>query len=191
MNIEIRALTQDLVEDYVRFHVACLVMTYAALTSPEYARQRMAEHDRRAEELRTHLAQADHGEPFRRHLVALNARGGIVGVGCAGDGIDAWEEEAFGDDWVPPAVTLNLDHLYVAPELRGTGLARRMVDELIGDRPAFLWAIGGNHRAVRFYEKLGFAPDGFGGACGPEWDFLPMMRLARADITAGWPLPQG
>ena len=54
--------------------------------------------------------------------------------------------------------------LYVLREYYGTGLGRRLMDEALAqlaDYPVVrLWAVKGNVRAIRFYEKCGFRPDG-------------------------------
>lgn len=42
----------------------------------------------------------------------------------------------------------------------GTGLAQRLVDEVLGDHPAYLWVAEGNDRAIRFYERNHFRLDG-------------------------------
>ena len=54
--------------------------------------------------------------------------------------------------------------LYVLKEYYGTGLGCRLMDtalEQLKDYPVVrLWAVTGNARAIRFYEKCGFRPDG-------------------------------
>lgn len=50
--------------------------------------------------------------------------------------------------------------LNVVPAHHGTGLAQRMLAEALGDRPALLWVANGNDRAIRFYTRQGFTPDG-------------------------------
>jgi ribosomal protein S18 acetylase RimI-like enzyme len=50
--------------------------------------------------------------------------------------------------------------LNVAPEHQGSGVAQRLLDEVLGEGPAYLWVARGNDRAVRFYERNGFALDG-------------------------------
>lgn len=50
--------------------------------------------------------------------------------------------------------------LNVAPEHQGTGIAQRLLDETLGQGPAYLWVALGNGRAVRFYERNGFVLDG-------------------------------
>ncbi|WP_433343601.1 N-acetyltransferase family protein [Streptomyces sp. CA-253872] len=52
--------------------------------------------------------------------------------------------------------------LYAAPERVGTGVGRRLVEEvharLAG--PVTLWVLAGNSRARRFYTRFGYRPDG-------------------------------
>ncbi|MGY5765185.1 N-acetyltransferase family protein [Brachybacterium sp. DNPG3] len=59
-----------------------------------------------------------------------------------------------------PVRDLELSLLYVDRAWWGTGLADSLVCSVIGDSPASLWVAEDNPRARRFYEKLGFAPDG-------------------------------
>lgn len=50
--------------------------------------------------------------------------------------------------------------LYVRAEVYGTGLGHALLRAAIGDGPASLWVLEGNARAIRFYERQGFRPDG-------------------------------
>ncbi len=54
--------------------------------------------------------------------------------------------------------------LYILKEYYGTGLGRRLMDAAIEQLSAYpkiaLWMVKGNGRALRFYEKYGFAPTG-------------------------------
>ena len=54
--------------------------------------------------------------------------------------------------------------LYVLREYYGTGLGRRLMDAALGQLRAYpsvrVWAVKGNARAIRFYEKCGFRLDG-------------------------------
>lgn len=69
----------------------------------------------------------------------------------------------FGDDKEDSSLG-EIFALYVLKEYYGTGLGRRLMDaalEQLRDRAAVrLWAVKGNGRALRFYEKCGFRPDG-------------------------------
>jgi ribosomal protein S18 acetylase RimI-like enzyme len=55
---------------------------------------------------------------------------------------------------------LELWALYVHPRRHGSGAGGLLADAAIGDLPAYLWVLDGNDRAIRFYEKIGFAFDG-------------------------------
>lgn len=54
--------------------------------------------------------------------------------------------------------------LYLLPEYFGTGLSRRLMDAglaQLADYPKIcLWVLADNGRAIRFYEKCDFSPDG-------------------------------
>ena len=50
--------------------------------------------------------------------------------------------------------------LYVASGHHGSGLARALAEQALGDGPAELWVFDGNPRAEAFYRKLGFERDG-------------------------------
>lgn len=49
--------------------------------------------------------------------------------------------------------------LNVHPDHQGTGVAQLLMDRF-GAGPAYLWVAKGNVRAIRFYERFGFALDG-------------------------------
>src|SRR5699024_7805448 len=69
------------------------------------------------------------------------------------------------------------------------GLARALVDALLGDAPASLWVAEDNPRARRFYEKLGFAADGARQVDerGPQLPGVPRVRGALAGPMAPRP----
>ena len=54
--------------------------------------------------------------------------------------------------------------LYVLPEYYGTGVGKQLMDagleQLKGYPQICLWVLKENKRAIRFYEKCGFQPDG-------------------------------
>jgi ribosomal protein S18 acetylase RimI-like enzyme len=55
---------------------------------------------------------------------------------------------------------LELSALYVRADRYGTGLGHRLLVTAIGDRPARLWVLDGNERAIAFYRRHGFVLDG-------------------------------
>ena len=185
MRFTVSPLRRDQAPDYAHAHVELLNTTYAHLVDAAYARRRRAELDGRVLELLADLDEAEAASaagrhPARRHLVAHNERGAVVGVAASGDGVGGWELPHFSEAWVAPATTYTLDHLYVVPGAQGTGLGQALLDAALpGRQGAYLWVFGDNARAIRFYARNGFAPDGFAGTSGFGWGHLPMMRLVR------------
>ncbi|GAA1396672.1 GNAT family N-acetyltransferase [Luteococcus peritonei] len=55
---------------------------------------------------------------------------------------------------------LELAMLYLTDEVKGTGAAERLMEMAIGDMDCYLWVLAGNERAIAFYRKHGFEPDG-------------------------------
>ncbi|MDJ0393278.1 GNAT family N-acetyltransferase [Rhodococcus sp. G-MC3] len=50
--------------------------------------------------------------------------------------------------------------LYVLEAFHGTGVGQRLLDAVLVDEPTELWVAQNNHRAVAFYRRNGFVPDG-------------------------------
>ncbi|MFT4262109.1 MAG: GNAT family N-acetyltransferase [Nocardioides sp.] len=80
--------------------------------------------------------------------VAVDDGGALVGWAGTGPSRDADIEG------------LELYSLYVTAEHYSTGLGHRLLAAALGDRPAFVWVLRGNDRAIGFYERHGFAFDG-------------------------------
>jgi ribosomal protein S18 acetylase RimI-like enzyme len=70
--------------------------------------------------------------------------------------------------------------LYAINVLRrahGTGLADDLMARAVGDRPAYLWVLEGNERAIAFYRRHGFTDE---GGRKPELDTGAVeIRMAR------------
>lgn len=99
---------------------------------------------------------------------------GIVGMATSGPGRD--------DD---APVPLELYAINVLARAHGTGLATDLVGRAIGDRPAYLWVLDGNARAVAFYARLGFIDEG-GRKPEPETG-VTEIRMARGHLAASPP----
>lgn len=95
-------------------------------------------------------------ERWRRALTASPARtivaedtGSLVGFASAGppraDDVDVAEE---------------LWALYVRASRWGTGIGHALLTCALADRPAYLWVLRGNERAIAFYRSHGFVEDG-------------------------------
>ena len=181
----ISPLRRDEASDYAHLHVELLNTTYAHLVGPDYARRRRAELDARVAELLADLDESEASEAagrpaFRRHVVAHNQRGGLVGIASSGEGVGAWES-TLGDAWFPPSTTFTLDHLYLVPGAQGGGLGQALLDAALPGRcAAYLWVITDNARALGFYARNGFVPDGLQTTTGTAWGHLPMTRLTRS-----------
>lgn len=67
--------------------------------------------------------------------------------------------------------------LNVAPEHQGSGIAQRLMDEAFGEGSGYLWVAEGNARAIRFYERNGFALDGTRSQ--NEHDGVTELRMVR------------
>lgn len=185
MRFAISPLRREQAADYAHAHIELLNTTYAHLVDAAYARLRRAEFDERVADLladldETQAADAVGRDPARRHLIAHNQRGSIVGVACAGEGVGSWERPHLRDAWTPPATTFCLDHLYVVPGAQGTGLGQALLDAVLpGHRDAYLWVFGDNARAIRFYERNGFVADDLAASTGAAWGEAPMRRMVR------------
>lgn len=98
---------------------------------------------------------------------------GIVGMATSGPPRD--------DDAPAPQ---ELYAINVLARAHGTGLADDLMTHAIGDRPAYLWVLEGNDRAVRFYRRHGFTDEG-GRKPDPDTGVteLRMARGAAARVT--------
>jgi ribosomal protein S18 acetylase RimI-like enzyme len=68
--------------------------------------------------------------------------------------------------------------LNVDPTHQGTGVAQRLLDEGLGQGPAYLWVALGNERAIAFYRRNGFEPDGVQDDQGQHG--VTEVRMVRA-----------
>jgi ribosomal protein S18 acetylase RimI-like enzyme len=76
-----------------------------------------------------------------------------------------------------PPVDLELYAINVLRRAHGTGLADELMAQAIGDRPAYLWVLEGNQRAIAFYRRHGFTDE---GGRKPEPDTgVVEIRMAR------------
>lgn len=84
-----------------------------------------------------------------RTIVVVDEGGHLAGFGSAGPSRD--DEPP--TEWELYAVNLT-------PGARATGVADRLLDELLGDRDATLWVVEQNARARAFYARHGFVDEG-------------------------------
>jgi GNAT superfamily N-acetyltransferase len=84
-----------------------------------------------------------------RRLVGVAPTGEVVAIAAAGPSRD--------DD---PPTAWELWVINVLAAHHGSGIADLLMGQLVGVRPASLWVLRGNERAMRFYGRHGFQPDG-------------------------------
>jgi len=115
--------------------------------------------------------------PGSTNLVAL-VDGEIVAFACHGPSRE--------DLWPPPSARGELYALYAEPSAWGGGVGRALLGASVaglrdaGHADALLWVLRGNTRARRFYERMGWVPDG--GLRDQESERLPVpaVRYVRA-----------
>lgn len=89
------------------------------------------------------------GQDSARRLVVAEVDGAIVGFAHAGSPLGAH-----------PVRGLQLYTLYVLPAHHGSGVGQALLDAVLGDEAAELWVARDNPRALGFYRRNGFGPDG-------------------------------
>ncbi|GAA2488915.1 GNAT family N-acetyltransferase [Terrabacter carboxydivorans] len=148
----LRPLTVGDCDELGRVHMAVWREAYADLMPADYLAGLSDE--RCADSWREIAARAGGGSGSgagdeARTLVVVDAAGNLAGFGSAGPSRD----EDAPTPWELYAVNL-------ASRARGTGVADRLLDELVGPRAATLWVVEGNARARAFYRRRGFADEG-------------------------------
>ena len=81
----------------------------------------------------------------------------------------------------PPASgDLELWGLYLLASHQGRGLGRQLLTAALGTDAASLWVAAGNSKAISFYRRFGFEPDGAKDVLA-DWEDLPEIRMVRAE----------
>lgn len=126
-------------------HLRAWQEAYTGLINPDYLDDRRLES--RTAQWAHILSTPESGRAST--WLALDSQGAIVGFGSS-----AWARDA------DAPVEVELWALYLLARAYGSGAADLLVHRLIGDRPAYLWVVDGNDRAIAFYRRQGFVPDG-------------------------------
>ena len=82
-----------------------------------------------------------------------------IRVAVAGDELVGFITVGPARDEDAPA-SLQLWAINLLVEHQGTGLADRLMSEVLGSGAAYLWVADGNDRAINFYRRHGFLLDG-------------------------------
>ncbi|MDO5287604.1 MAG: GNAT family N-acetyltransferase [Actinomycetia bacterium] len=178
----IRRATSADAYSYAQADAEMVSETYRYTMPSAFAEARLAEVPEAAARLEQELdaaleAERRGEEPARRSWLAL-AGDRVVGIAVSTAFEQFWEPTIGAVR--PVGITWQLNHLYVRPEAHGSGLGQTLLDlALPGRRAAYLWLVGGNDRARRFYERNGFSDEGTEYSCGPVWFDRPLFRLVR------------
>ena len=78
------------------------------------------------------------------------AGGAVLGLAVAGPPQDGHDPEP---EW-------ELQAIYTRQDRYGTGVGQGLLEATLGERPAQVWVLRDNSRAVAFYRRNGFRPDG-------------------------------
>jgi ribosomal protein S18 acetylase RimI-like enzyme len=73
---------------------------------------------------------------------------------------------------------LQLYMIYQLASEYGTGSGQALLDAAIADNPAFVWVAEQNPRAIAFYRRNGFEPDG-ASIVAEQWENLVEFRMVR------------
>ncbi|MET3203880.1 MULTISPECIES: GNAT family N-acetyltransferase [unclassified Arthrobacter] len=167
MDFLIRQATPEDAEAVVHMHTLAHEETYGDRLSAEFFRTRRASIPERVQRRRPYLAGSD------PRVIAMGTNNEVVGLADSGPGRDEDGPEA-----------LELYSLYTLRRTHGSGLGAALLSAAIGESPAYLWVLENNPRALAFYLKHGFRPDGGRGQLPPEWEELPEIRMVRPG--RGW-----
>lgn len=152
-NYVVRHPRMDEGKELAAVHVTAWEQAYAGLLPDRFWSEQA--YERRLESWRQMLADPAH----RSRTRVTEVDGEVVGIGQIGP---------------PREDDVDVDHelymIYLLAEHYGSGAASAMMTELLNDKSASLWVFKDNPRAVRFYRKHGFEPDGTEKDLGDERD---------------------
>ena len=101
-----------------------------------------------------------------------------IWVAVVGETIIGWASSGTGRDERRPH-DLELEGIYVVASHHGSGAGQGLLDAAIGHRDAYLWMAVGNDRALAFYRRNGFTPDGAVSTKALRGTPVEVMRLVR------------
>ncbi|MET7276702.1 GNAT family N-acetyltransferase [Kribbella sp. NPDC005582] len=148
MTPEIRLATVEDAEAAAWCHLQCWQEAYAGLAPADLLAQRTANVEQRIERW-TQAIEAGSTRWLAIDPAAESVRERVAGFANSSSGRDE-------DSPVP----LELQAIYTRASWWGTGLGRRLLEVAVGKDPAYLWVFEDNERALGFYRRHGFAPDG-------------------------------
>jgi ribosomal protein S18 acetylase RimI-like enzyme len=160
MELSVRPATVDDVAAIAEVHMTSWKESYTHLLSPGFFDSRTPE---RAVSRWVDTLAGPSAPPV--HVATLD--GTIVGFSGSGPS----QDEA-------PVRDLQLYFIYVLAAHHGVGAGQRLLEAALGDAPASLWMVKDNPRALAFYRRNGFEPDGV-EKLDVHWENLEEIRLVR------------
>lgn len=124
------------------------------------------------------LVALDEGEFTARWITNLQSPVTDIWVAVIGGAIIGWASSSAGRDEDRPH-NLELEGIYVVASHHGSGAGQGLLDAAIGHRDAYLWMAVGNDRALAFYRRNGFTPDGAVSTKHLRGTPVEVMRLVR------------
>lgn len=100
--------------------------------------------------------------------LAVTAEGDVVGLAQGAHSANA-----------PCPTETELTILYVDSTHRNLGVATKLLELAVGNKPTFLWVLKSNESAIRFYERRGFVPDGDVRALDDDVPDVHEIRMVR------------
>lgn len=158
-------------EGWFDFVVTQQLATYTGIIPADFAERQHHYREEWVQELATRF-----DSPGSSRALIGKVGDEIVGLASVTDAPAEWEVQ-YG--LTPAPAIRQLDRLYVAPELHGTGLADALFSSVDDGCPMYLWLIDGNERAQRFYRRRGFSDLDESFAAGSSWGGVPMHRMLR------------
>lgn len=174
--MRIREALKSDAEDIARLHAASWRTAYRGALSDAYL-------DGPIEAERANLWRGRLEQPAGNQFVVVAESGGqMVGFACAYGG----EHQRWGTF---------LDNLHVTPELKRRGIGAQLMDSVAAwsakfhpGQGIYLWVLGSNQAAQRFYVRLGGENTGTDLWTPPDGSALPKIRYAWRSaeaLTAG------
>ena len=146
----IREVLPEEAYDYTTLHIACWQSAYRKIISEEYMQNMLEDIDNRAERCRRDLTTPGEWKFYCAMLDDIMIGRLILCKSRDDDKRDVGEVAA----------------IYLLEEYWDKGYGRKMMDyalnklEVMGFHEVVVWVLEANHRARRFYEKMGFYHDG-------------------------------
>ncbi|HWU45805.1 MAG TPA: GNAT family N-acetyltransferase [Humibacter sp.] len=168
MTLLIRDVVAADAEALGRMHHASWVEAYSSLLPDEFWHTYLPE--TRIEQYRRSLLEPQPGT----RLVVAEVDGAIVGHAMTGPGTD-------GAGGLYPAVReREVYSIYVLAAHHGSGLGQSLLDAVLApDEAAQLWVFENNPRAIAFYRRNGFTPNGTRHVFGARFGNQPEIRMVR------------